>query len=106
MREHQAAIQAFRTALADRSASTHDMLDVLYFLGQSLEFTGQTQEALEVYDRVSQVNPEFRNVADRVKALRLNAEQANQRREADLPNRLGLKRPRGSFWRFLFGGQK
>lgn len=106
MREHQAAIQAFRTALADRSASTEDMLDVLYFLGQSLEFTGQTQEALEVYDRVSQVNPEFRNVTDRVKALRLNAEQVDQRREVSLADRSGRKRPKRSWWRFLFGGQK
>lgn len=106
MREHQAAIQAFRAALTDRSASTHDMLDVLYFLGQSLEFTGQTEEALDAYNRVSQVNPEFRNIADRVKALRPNGDQANQGPEVSMPNRPGLKRSKASLWRFLFGGQK
>lgn len=106
MKEHQAAIQAFRTALSDGSASTHETLDVLYFLGQSLEFTGQIQEALEAYDRVSAVNPEFRNVTDRVKALRVNAEPADQGREGSPPGRLGPKRPRASVWRFLFGDQK
>ena len=103
MGEHQAAIQVFRMALTDRSASTHEMLDVLYFLGQSLEFTGQTEEALEAYDRVSQVTPDFRNVADRVKALRPNLDPANQKREASLPNPPGDKPPKASFWRSLFG---
>ena len=64
------------------------------------------QEALEAYDRVCQVNPEFRNVADRVKALRVNAEQTDQGREGAPPGRSGPERPRGRVWRFLFGNQK
>ncbi len=55
LREYQAAIQAFRTALNDRSTSPNDTIDVLYFLGQSLEFTGQTGEALEIYNRLNQL---------------------------------------------------
>ena len=106
MREHQAAIQAFRTALADQSASTPDRLEVLYFLGQSLECTGQTQEALEVYDRISGVNPEFRNITDRVNGLRLNIERADHRQDASLADRSGLKRTRRSFWGYLFGGRR
>ena len=82
MREHQAAIQAFRSALNDRSASPNDMSDVLYFLGQSLEFTGQTEEALEVYRRVIQLNPGFANVADRVRGLRQSLETDKPREGA------------------------
>lgn len=81
MREHQAAIQSFRTALDDRSAPSSDVVEVLYFLGKSLEFVGQTGEALEVYHRVYQLNPTFRNVADLVKELRQSVG-----RESDLPN--------------------
>ena len=99
MREHQAAIQAFRTALNDRLASPNDTIDALYFLGQSLEFTGQTGEALEIYSRLNQLNPGFRNVADRVKELRQNAEQ----RETSKSNNFGLREMIGKLRRFLTG---
>lgn len=102
MREHQAAIQAFRTALNDRAASPNDIIDVLYFLGQSLEFTGQIEEALEVYGRVNQLNPEFRNVADRVKELRQNVEQ----REPSMSDNSRVSEAIKKFWRILISGQK
>ncbi|HWV47149.1 MAG TPA: AAA family ATPase, partial [Nitrospira sp.] len=90
MREHQAAIQAFRSALNDQSASPNDIIDVLYFLGQSLEFTGQTEEALEVYSRVIQLNPGFANVADRVRGLRQSLEQTSLEKEPGMSNRSWL----------------
>src|SRR6476661_1249060 len=44
MKEHHAAIQAFRTALEDSSALQQDILDVLYVLGRSLESVGRGGE--------------------------------------------------------------
>ncbi len=106
MREHQAAIQAFRSALNDRSASPNDMSDVLYFLGQSLEFTGQTEEALEVYSRVIQLNPGFANVADRVRGLRQSLEQTSLEKEPAMSNSSWLRGMIEKLWRSLIGSQK
>ncbi|HWG96191.1 MAG TPA: AAA family ATPase [Nitrospira sp.] len=106
MREHQAAIQAFRSALNDQSAPPNDIIDVLYFLGQSLEFTGQTEEALEVYRRVIQLNPGFANVADRVRGLRQSLEQTSLEKEPGMSNRSWLGGVITKLWRSLTGSQK
>jgi type II secretory pathway predicted ATPase ExeA len=71
MGEPQSAIQSFRAALTDQSVSRKDVIDVQYFLGRTLETTGQTAEALAVYRRITQMNPTFRDVADRLKLLTL-----------------------------------
>ncbi|WHZ30295.1 MAG: hypothetical protein OJF51_005098 [Nitrospira sp.] len=106
MREHQAAIQAFRTALNDPSASPNDGIDVLYFLGQSLEFTGQIEEALEIYGRVNQLNPGFASVADRVRGLRQSLEQTSQEKEPAMSNSSWLGGAIRKLWRSLTGGRK
>ena len=103
MGEHQAAIQAFRTAMEDRSAPPNESIDVLYFLGHSLEFTGQTDEALEVYRRISQLNPGYKDVADRVVGLRQVLKDAGSGGKPALPNNPGSRGPVGKFFRFLFG---
>ncbi|TKB61206.1 MAG: hypothetical protein E8D48_11600 [Nitrospira sp.] len=103
MREHQAAIQAFRTALEDQSAPSNESIDVLYFLGHSLEFTGQTDEALEVYSRISQLNPGYKDVADRVVGLRQVLKDAGSGREPALLNSSGSRGPVRKFLRFLIG---
>ena len=72
MGQPQIAVQAFRTALNDQSASRKDVIDVLYFLGRSLESTGEVDEAVDVYRRIMQLNPTFRDVGNRVKELKLN----------------------------------
>ena len=106
MREHQAAIQAFRTALNDPSASPNDGIDVLYFLGQSLEFTGQIEEALEIYGRVDQLNPGFANVADRVRGLRQSLGQTSLEKEPAMSNSSWLGGAIRKLWRSLTGGRK
>ena len=106
MREHQAAIQAFRTALNDQSASPNDIIDVLYFLGQSLEFTGQTAEALEIYGRLNQLSPGFRNVADRIRGLRQSLEQTSLEKKPATSGSLRLGGTITKFWRSLLGGRK
>ena len=67
--DHGAAIQAFRTALNDESASPKEALDVQYFLARTLESVGQIQEAATIYRRIAQANPRFKDAASRAKEL-------------------------------------
>ncbi|MBH0201189.1 MAG: AAA family ATPase [Nitrospira sp.] len=67
MKEHHAAIQAFRTALDDSTARQQDMLDVLYLLGRSLDAIGKADQALEVYHRINHLAPTYRDVASRLR---------------------------------------
>lgn len=106
MREHQAAIQAFRTALNDPSASPNDTLDVLYFLGQNLEITGQTEEALEVYGRINKLNSEFRDVTDRVKGLLHDLKQTGLERKRAKSENSATRGMLAKLWRFLIGARK
>jgi tetratricopeptide (TPR) repeat protein len=66
MREPQAAIQAFRTALEDSMAGPNEVMDVLYCLGRSLESVGKVDQAREVYAQINQSGPAFRDVANRL----------------------------------------
>lgn len=67
--DHGAAIQAFRTALSDQSASWKEVIDVQYFLARTLESVGQTTEAATLYRRIVQTNPHFKDAASRAKEL-------------------------------------
>ncbi|MFO0776914.1 MAG: AAA family ATPase [Nitrospira sp.] len=69
MREPQAAIQAFCTALDDPTAPLEEMMDVLYCLGRSLESVGKADQAREVYERINQSTPSFRDVSNRLQQL-------------------------------------
>jgi len=69
MGDHGAAIQAFRAALNDESASPKEAIDVQYFLARTLESVGQIQEAATIYRRIAQANPRFKDAASRVKEL-------------------------------------
>jgi len=84
MGDHEAAIQAFRVALSDQSASLKEVLDVQYFLAQTLESVGQIAEAATLYRSIAQVNPLFRDVASRVKELSPRPKHpTNGKREAE-----------------------
>lgn len=95
MREPYAAIQAFRTALSDTTALPRDTTEVLYFLGRSLESVGKASQALEVYRRIDQATPSFRDVSSRVQEL----EESSRK-----PSWLGGVVD--NFQRFLIGSQK
>jgi general secretion pathway protein A len=69
MGDHGAAIQAFRAALNDESASRKEAIDVQYFLARTLESVGQLAEAATLYLRIAQVNPRFKDAAYRAKDL-------------------------------------
>ncbi len=69
MGDHEAAIQAFRAALNDQSASRMEAIDVQYFLARTLESVGQIAEAATLYRRIAQMNPRFKDAAYRAKEL-------------------------------------
>src|SRR2546426_3256474 len=69
MGDHGAAIQAFRAALDDQSASRNEVIDVQYFLARTLESVGQIAEAATLYRRIAQMNPRFKDAASRAKEL-------------------------------------
>jgi tetratricopeptide (TPR) repeat protein len=69
LREPEAAIQAFGTAADDPTAPPNELMDVLYCLGRSFESVGKTDQAREVYDRITQASPSFRDVPNRLKQL-------------------------------------
>ena len=67
--DHGAAIQAFRAALNDQSASQEEVIDVQYFLARTLESVGQIAEAATLLCRIAQMNPRFKDAACRAKEL-------------------------------------
>ena len=69
MGDHGAAIQAFRAALNDESASRKEAIDVQYFLARTLESVEQIEEAATLYLRIAQVDPRFKDAAYRAKEL-------------------------------------
>ncbi len=83
MGNHDQAIQAFRAALNDQSASKSEVTDTQYYLAQTLESVGQTAEATTLYDRIAQVNPLFKDAAYRAKEFSNKPKHsANDKREA------------------------
>ncbi len=65
----RAAIQAFRVALNDSSATAKEILDVQYMLARSLQSSNQNQEALTVYRQLARAQPDYRDVTSRIKQL-------------------------------------
>lgn len=65
----RAAIQAFRVALNDSSATTKELLDVQYMLARSLQASNQNKEALTVYRQIARAQPDYRDVTGRIKQL-------------------------------------
>jgi general secretion pathway protein A len=69
MGNHQAAIQAFRSALKDESATPQEIIDVQYFLARTLQSAGEKTEAAPIYRRIAQMNPCYKDAARRAKEL-------------------------------------
>lgn len=106
MKEHHAAIQAFRTALEDPTALQHDILDVLYVLGRSLESVGRAGQALEVYHRINHVAPTFRDVANRLREMQQTPKQSNRKRESVTEKHSWFSGVVDNVQRFLIGSRK
>jgi tetratricopeptide (TPR) repeat protein len=69
MGEHHAAIEAFRTALSDQSASRDEVINVQYFLARTLESVGEVEEASTLYQGMVRIRPNFKDAASRIKRL-------------------------------------
>jgi type II secretory pathway predicted ATPase ExeA len=106
MKEHHAAIQAFRTALEDPSAQQQDILDVLYVLGRSLESVGRGGQALDVYQRISHVTPTFRDVANRLRELQQTANQSSHQENRPAGRHSWFSSVVDNVQRFLIGDRK
>lgn len=65
----RAAIQAFRVALNDSSASPKEVQDVQYMLARCLQSSLQNKEALTVYRKLARAEPDYRDVTSRIKQL-------------------------------------
>ena len=67
--DHQAAIQMFRAALKDPSASRTEVIDIQYFLARTLESVGLIGEAVSIFRRIVQTNPRYKDAAYRANQL-------------------------------------
>ena len=105
MGDHGAAIQAFRAALNDESASPKDAIDVQYFLARTLESVGQIQEAATLYRRIAQVNPRFKDAAFRAKDLSSKPKRPTNGERGNGSNRSWFGNAIESFNQ-LIGGRK
>lgn len=69
MGQNRQAIEAFREALKEPSASGQEVLDVQYFLARTLESIGESKEAVGIYRQIILANPTYKDAAFRVKDL-------------------------------------
>lgn len=106
MKEHHAAIQAFRTALDDPTALQQDLLDVLYVLGRSLESVGKAGQAMEVYHRINHSTPTFRDVATRLRELQQTPKQPSHEGKSITDKHSWFSGVMSNVQRFLIGSQK
>ncbi len=106
MREPEAAIQAFCTALDDSTAQPNETWDVLYCLGRSLESIGKRDQAREVYDRINQSTPSFRDVPNRLKQLALPLKPSQKDDEQLTGTHSWFGGMMDNVQRFLIGSQK
>jgi tetratricopeptide (TPR) repeat protein len=68
--EPQAAIRTLQRALAVPNEVEDDFLGIYYYLGQCYEATGESAQALEVYEKVFSLDINFKDVTERLRALR------------------------------------
>lgn len=106
MKEHHAAIQAFRTALDDPTALQKDILDVLYVLGRSLESVGKAGQALDVYHRIHHSTPAFRDVANRLRELQPMPKPSGRKPKSATEKHSWFSGVMDHVQRFLIGSQK
>ncbi len=74
--QHLDAVTAFRKALK-AGGSAKETVQVLYVLGRTLEMLGRTEETLEAYRWIRREDPEYRDVAQRIRQLSSKRVSAN-----------------------------
>jgi tetratricopeptide (TPR) repeat protein len=78
---HEDAVTAFRRALKSQG-SVKETVQVLYVLGRTLETLGRTEETLEAYRWIRREDPEYRDVAERIRQLSGGRRAASRARSA------------------------
>ena len=106
MKEYRAAIQAFHAALDDPTAGQQDMLDVLYALGRSLESIGKAGQAADVYHRINQSAPTYRDVANRLRELQPTQQRLSHTGKSNRERHSWFSDVRGTIQRILIRRQK
>ena len=66
---HEEAVAAFRKALKSSPASTKETVQILYVLGRTFETLVRNAEALEAYRWIRREDPDYRDVAQRIRQL-------------------------------------
>jgi tetratricopeptide (TPR) repeat protein len=66
----EAAVKSLERALALRVDVEDEMLGIYYYLGRAYEQTGNRASAVEFYDRVFSLDINFKDVTERLRALR------------------------------------
>ena len=105
MGDDKAAIQAFRAALNDESASLQEAIDVQYFLARTLESLEEIAEAATLYRRIAQINPRFKDAAYRAKDLSSRQKHPTNGKRGVASNRSWLSNAIASFNQ-LIGSRK
>jgi|CXWL01.1.fsa_nt_gi type II secretory pathway predicted ATPase ExeA len=106
MKEHHAAIQAFRAALDDPTATQQDMLDVLYVLGRSLESIGKADQAVDVYHRINQLAPTYRDVTNRLREAQSSRKQSSPKLKSATEQHSWITGLTHTVQRFFIGSRK
>lgn len=96
------AIEAFRKAFGDRTAPRDERVAVCYELGRTLETARKPREALDCYRRVSRVDPEFQDVAQRIERLGGEAQLSSDKGAGAQP--LRPEQRNGSWLGAMLGG--
>jgi len=71
--QHQVAASVLSRAIAIGEGDDHHLVGVLYLLGRATEALNRNRDALDYYQRVFAVDIEFRDVADRIRAIERKA---------------------------------
>lgn len=64
------AIMVFRQVAESQTLSPEERRHILYHMGQAMEAAGRPDESLEVYEWIRREDPQFRDIAQRMKRLR------------------------------------
>jgi len=68
--EHAAAVRVLERALRVSTDVEDDFIGIYYYLARAHEELGSTGRALEYYDHVFALDINFKDVTDRLRALR------------------------------------
>ena len=71
--QYQVAASVLSRAIAIGEGDDHHLVGVLYLLGRATEALSRNRDALDYYQRVFAVDIEFRDVADRIRAIERKA---------------------------------